>query len=179
MTTGERLKELREARKMSQEEIADILGVKRQIISYYETDTRRPNVNDLIKLAQTFETTVDYLLGLSDVKTTETNLKAICEYTGLSETTIDHLRTNHTAARIVNVIVENSACENWSIWNQERGILPFIADILENNAPVESVIDGTIINLREYRDHAWGSKLTELLVELRESGDYQSEANNG
>lgn len=91
MSTGERIKQLREEKEMSQETLAGILGVQRQIISYYETGARRPNVNDLIKLAYEFNTTVDYLLGLSNVRTAEIEIKAICEYTGLSEKAIESL----------------------------------------------------------------------------------------
>lgn len=77
MNTGERLRQLRITRSLSQEELSKLLGVQRQIVSYYETGARQPTINDLIKLAREFDTTVDYLLCLSDVRTAETDIEKI------------------------------------------------------------------------------------------------------
>lgn len=88
---GKRLKECRKAKKENQEDLAKILNVQRQIISYYETGTRTPNIEDLAILAKHFDTTVDYLIGLSDVKSTNIEVKAICDYTGLSGLSIEKI----------------------------------------------------------------------------------------
>lgn len=85
---GERLKALREHYNEKQTDIAELLNVQRQIVSYYETGARMPNVEDLAILAKHFKTSVDYLLGITDVKSTDTELKTVCEYTGLSETAV-------------------------------------------------------------------------------------------
>ena len=66
-TIGERLKECRKAKKENQEDLAKLLNVQRQIISYYETGARTPNIEDLAILAKHFDTTVDYLIGLSEI----------------------------------------------------------------------------------------------------------------
>lgn len=93
-TIGERLKECRKAKKENQEDLAKLLNVQRQIISYYETGARTPNIEDLAILAKHFDTTVDYLIGLSDVKSTNIEVKSICDYTGLSEKAINSLHEN-------------------------------------------------------------------------------------
>ena len=85
---GERLKACREASGEKQTDIANLLNAQRQIVSYYETGTRMPNIEDLALLAKHFNTSVDYLLGLSDIKSTDTELIAVCKYTGLSEDAI-------------------------------------------------------------------------------------------
>lgn len=91
--TGERLKECRiAAGYKKQEDIAKILNVTRQNVSLHETGERFPKVDDLIKLAKLYKTSTDYLLGLTDIKTTDTELKAICEYTGLTEEAIHNIK---------------------------------------------------------------------------------------
>ena len=58
------LKELRTKSGMSQQELAEIIGITKSVISYYERSERAPSSEVLIKLAGTFQVTTDYLLGL-------------------------------------------------------------------------------------------------------------------
>ncbi len=60
---GEKIKKYRENKKMTQNEVADILGVKSATISKYESNTLEPNIESLKKLAEIFEVSVDQLLG--------------------------------------------------------------------------------------------------------------------
>lgn len=46
----------------------------------------------MVKLAKLYNTSTDYLLGLTDIKTTDTELKAVCEYTGLTEEAIHNIK---------------------------------------------------------------------------------------
>lgn len=49
---------------MTQEELANRVGVSKAMISAYETEIRYPSYDVLIKLASVFGVTTDYLLGL-------------------------------------------------------------------------------------------------------------------
>lgn len=60
-----RLQQLREEKKLSQGVLAKELGVTRQAYSRYERGERELNYNSLIKLANYFDVSVDYLLGNS------------------------------------------------------------------------------------------------------------------
>ena len=60
--TGSRIKELRTRRRMSQTDLASILSVAPSTISAYELNERTPSPEKLIRLADLFHTTVDYLL---------------------------------------------------------------------------------------------------------------------
>lgn len=60
---GNRLKEKRTSRNLSQKDIAEILSIKRETYTCWELGKHKPNVDDLIKLADLFETSTDYLLG--------------------------------------------------------------------------------------------------------------------
>ena len=60
---GEKIKLYRESKNMTQNEIANILGVKSATVSKYESGTLEPNIEALKKLSELFEVTIDELLN--------------------------------------------------------------------------------------------------------------------
>lgn len=70
---GNRLKQLRRSKRMTQEELAKIVSVSPSSIQKWEQDIADPNTGTLIKIAETFNCSLDYLFGFQDDKrTTET-----------------------------------------------------------------------------------------------------------
>ena len=63
-----RIKELREDKKESQQKLAMLLNVSQTMISRYELEQAYPDVEMLIKLAEHFGVSVDYLIGVSESK---------------------------------------------------------------------------------------------------------------
>ena len=63
-----RIKSLREKRALIQEILAAELGITQQTLSGYEGDVAFIKVDVLKKLAEYFNVTTDYLLGMSDMK---------------------------------------------------------------------------------------------------------------
>lgn len=63
---GERLKALRLSKKMSQKDLAEKLKIAKSVISFYESDARRPSYEVLVRIAETFNVTTDYLLGIDN-----------------------------------------------------------------------------------------------------------------
>lgn len=63
---AERLKNLRKERRWSSKEMAEYLGVSQRAYLYYESATNYPNIPGLLKLADFFGVTTDYLLGRSE-----------------------------------------------------------------------------------------------------------------
>lgn len=61
---GEQLKYLRELKKKSQQEVCSILNIEQSTLANYENDKRVPKIDILIKLAEYYNVSVDYLLGL-------------------------------------------------------------------------------------------------------------------
>lgn len=59
---GEKLKELRVKKGISQEELSELLDVSRQSISRYENGTSQPDFEKLVQLSKYFEVSTDYLL---------------------------------------------------------------------------------------------------------------------
>lgn len=89
-----RLRELMETTNTTQQALADILGFQaRQSIAAYMDGTSSPDFDTLINICKCFNVSADWLLGLSAVKKLETDLRSVCEYSGLSESTVDHLHT--------------------------------------------------------------------------------------
>jgi transcriptional regulator with XRE-family HTH domain len=63
MNIGERLKELRINKNLSQLEIAENIGVTRSAYCHYEMNNRNPDYETLSKLASLFDVTIDYIIG--------------------------------------------------------------------------------------------------------------------
>ncbi len=64
-----RIKELREAKKMTQVRLSIELDVSQETISAYEKEKYFPSYQTLMKLSEIFNTSVDYIMGLSDKRT--------------------------------------------------------------------------------------------------------------
>ena len=63
-----RIKDIREDNDITQQEIADFLHIKQNTYSQYENGHRQIPLDLLIKLSYYYNTSVDYLLGLTDTK---------------------------------------------------------------------------------------------------------------
>lgn len=63
---GERLKELRNEKKLSQKELAELLNVSGNTVHAWERDKQEPSMGTLLKISEIFEVTLDYLYGKSD-----------------------------------------------------------------------------------------------------------------
>ena len=63
MTFGMRLKQLRTENKMTQTELGKKLNVTKASVSGYENGTRNPDQESLVKIAEIFNVSTDYLLG--------------------------------------------------------------------------------------------------------------------
>lgn len=61
-----RLKQIRESRGLSRAAVADHLGISRQGYGYYESGQRTPSAAVLMRIAEYFNVSIDYLLGTSD-----------------------------------------------------------------------------------------------------------------
>ncbi|MBF8378516.1 helix-turn-helix transcriptional regulator [Alicyclobacillus mali] len=63
---GERLERLRIQQGLSQDQLAEAVGLTRAAVSHYEKGRRRPDFDTVRKLADFFHVSTDYLLGLTD-----------------------------------------------------------------------------------------------------------------
>lgn len=85
----QRLKELRGD--MSNTEFADFLGISRQTIGFYLNGNRIPDIVGLRKIAEKCNVSADWLLGISEAKSLDCDIRQICRATGLSEEAVKGL----------------------------------------------------------------------------------------
>ena len=72
----------------TQQAIADKVGITRQNVGKWLSGETTPDINTLGKIADAYGVSTDYLLGRTPNKTTNTDIKSVCEYTGLSEKSV-------------------------------------------------------------------------------------------
>ncbi len=105
----ERLKELRGDR--SQKEIAELIGVSRATVAFYEDGTRHPNADTLKKMSDLFGVSMDYLTGVTNAKDRNEDIQAMSAYTGLSDQALYKLnqlkRENSESIRVLNYLIED------------------------------------------------------------------------
>lgn len=63
---GDRLRESRLEKGLTQQKMADILDVQLRAYQHYESDTRHPTFEKLAMIAKTLNVSTDYLLGITD-----------------------------------------------------------------------------------------------------------------
>lgn len=80
---GYRLKTLRLKKNLTQQQLAELLGVTKSVISAYENGTRYPAYDVLVKIARIFKVSTDYLLGVE--------MKHEIDTSGLTEEQINAL----------------------------------------------------------------------------------------
>ena len=91
LTLGQRLGLLR-GDSISQQDVADAIGVKRSTVRNWELDQREIKPEMLCKLADYFGVTTDYLLGRTSYKTLDKDLQVACETLGLSDKAVSNIQ---------------------------------------------------------------------------------------
>lgn len=81
MNMGEKLKSLRLEKNLTQKQIADRIGLAISAVSSYESGSRYPSYDVLVKLSRIFHVSTDYLLGITD--------KRNVDVTGLNDSEIE------------------------------------------------------------------------------------------
>ena len=103
-----RIRELRNARGMNQEQLAEILGLTKQAVSQYERGTRMPSVPVLEALCDFFNVSADYLLGKDDVTLRYVDSEGLKKLDGVQTSgQSDEYYIDNETARIAQEIFED------------------------------------------------------------------------
>ena len=91
-----KIRSLREERKINQQKVAMDLQISQASISKYEVGSAEPDIGTIIKLAEYFNVSTDYLLGVSETKKpltksdlTDKEIEHLVTYRSLSKTQIE------------------------------------------------------------------------------------------
>ena len=101
------LKALRLSKKLSQQQLALRLDLSQQTIYKYENGITEPDIATLIKLAGSFNTSVDYLIG----NTNNPQKPGIYSETKLTETELQHLRIYRNMPDTVQKLLDSFLIE--------------------------------------------------------------------
>ncbi|CAG7632755.1 helix-turn-helix domain-containing protein [Paenibacillus allorhizosphaerae] len=66
MNYGERIASLREKLSMTQEDLSNKLGISRASLSHYENNRRAPDYETIVKIANLFHVSIDYIIGRTE-----------------------------------------------------------------------------------------------------------------
>ena len=85
MTMGQIIKNLRKGRGLTQEALAERLGVTYQAISKWENDYGMPDISQIVPLATIFDVSTDFLFGIDPTSETEDALKIVSTANDIQE----------------------------------------------------------------------------------------------
>lgn len=116
MSFGAKLKELRIKNRMTQEELGKFLNVTKVSISGYENDTRSPDKESLVKLAELFNVSTDYLLGraTSQFMISEEIIKLDEPLRNTSHLTYNHVKVTEEDKQAIDNMIAGY------YWNKEQ-----------------------------------------------------------
>ncbi|HAE42108.1 MAG TPA: hypothetical protein DCG34_04220 [Clostridiales bacterium] len=130
---GTRLKIIRKARKITQSDLSKALGIAQSTIANYENNTRFPGESSLKDLSEHLEVSIDYLMGLTD-------LKAVAPNHSKEESTYEIKQTDsshETRNMILQYLIEGKESEATKI----------IKNYFNNGASINHIIEQIIIPL--------------------------------
>ena len=145
----ERLRKIMEEHETTQQELADYLGKSRQAIGYYADGSSSPDWETLSALARYFGVSSDWLLGLSDIKSMNITIKAMCQYTGLSEDVISVLTGMSDAdIKTVNFMIASypfkTLISYMTMFLETRNVISDVKSLPEDTLKqMEQYLDGT------------------------------------
>lgn len=79
MTLGEKIALLRSQKKLTQERLAQALGISRASLAKYETNKNEPDLDTIRKIANFFDVSIDYLLDNTTSKNQSVDIKEALE----------------------------------------------------------------------------------------------------
>ena len=120
---GKRLKELRKANGYTIEQFADMVGISKSTLGYYENDKRMPDIEILARIADTLNVNADYLIGRTNTTAQKGKMKTVCEFTGLSDSAAEFLAQlvkdkDYEKLSVINHLFQE-LCEDYEFYSGE------------------------------------------------------------
>lgn len=141
---GERIKKLREEKGFTQKQFSEEVGININTLASYERETREPGIDLIIKFANYFNVTTDYLIGASDY--INAGIEQIGEKTRLTEESLEILSGLDVDKKLLNRFFDNpyfpEFMSNLCIYASSTvsNNLGFAADLLDATEAIKSKI---------------------------------------
>lgn len=154
---GDNLKRLRLQKGLTQEQLAEILGVSAQAVSRWENNTSYPDITLLPGLAIFYNTSVDAIVGMDDIRKEETLRKIHGE--------INELVTKSQATEAI-VLIRDSL----KIYPNDSGLLMSLGETLAHQSDEAISIAQRILQSNDVSTKAKGTTSANLLFLYLRSG---------
>ena len=120
---GKRLRELRKENGYTIEQFADMVGISKSTLGYYENDKRMPDIEILARIANVLNVNADYLIGRTNTTAQKGKMKTVCEFTGLSNNATEFLaqlvkKKDYAKLEIINHLFQE-LCEDYDFYSYE------------------------------------------------------------
>lgn len=158
LTRGERFKDARTVHNQhghqTMAQVHKATGISASLIQELEDDSDRDfGYCKIVKLAEHYGVSVDWLVGLAPARTVDPEIQGICKYTGLSSGTITQLHDMqsfggaHAASLIDDILFEGHLEIN------DPGMYALLSDILCFGSSVDDSINGVLIEIDNAKKH--------------------------
>mgnify|MGYP001121717367 FL=1 len=120
---GKRLKELRKEHGYTIEQFADMVGISKSTLGYYENDKRMPDIEILARIANVLNVSADNLIGRTNTTAQKGKMKTVCEFTGLSDSAAEFLAQlvkdkDYEKLSVINHLFQE-LCEDYEFYSGE------------------------------------------------------------
>lgn len=120
---GKRLKELRKEHGYTIEQFADMVGISKSTLGYYENDKRMPDIEILARISNVLNVNADYLIGRTNTTDRKGKLKTVCDFTGLSDQAAEYLselveNRDYAKLSVINHLFKE-LCEDYAFYSGE------------------------------------------------------------
>ena len=120
---GKRLRELRKENGYTIEQFADMVGISKSTLGYYENDKRMPDIEILARISNVLNVNADYLIGRTNTTAQKGKMKTVCEFTGLSDSAAEFLAQlvkdkDYEKLSVINHLFQE-LCEDYEFYSGE------------------------------------------------------------
>lgn len=141
----ERFHELRKSLNQSQSEFAEFLEIPTGSVGGYESGAKAPNSATLFKIAKKCNVSADYLLGLQENQCLDESVKAVHNYIGLSDTSIELLHEIKTIGNssTLETLSELIECDELDLLDVVEMIFDYKEEFKKAEARAQKKIEET------------------------------------
>lgn len=154
LTRGERFKDARTVYNQhghqTMAQVHKATGVSTSLIQELEDDSDRDfGYCKIVKLAEHYGVSIDWLLGLAPAKTVDPEIQGVCKYTGLSEASVNYLYSKQATndphiAHLIDSVLFSSDCDFF-----DTAHLELLGALLCSGSGVEDSILGVLLDIAD------------------------------